>query len=184
MTAQSSQAEVLFEPILPQIALRICGSGPDALALAQAAKALGWIVDVAGDRLWRSESRLALGSDGSDGSDPSDDHPIDCRTAVVIMTHNYARDLEWLRVAHGSPAFYVGLLGPKHRTLRLVNELEVEYGVLGDGAIARMYGPAGLDIGAETPEEIALSIVAEIQAAANGRDGGPLRARAASIHSV
>jgi xanthine/CO dehydrogenase XdhC/CoxF family maturation factor len=94
----------------------------------------------------------------------------------VVATRNYLDDLEVLRIALATPLGYVGLLGSHGR----VSRLRADAGDLGDPS--RVHGPAGLDIGAETPEEIAVSIVAEIQAVLAGRFGGKLRSRRSPIH--
>jgi xanthine dehydrogenase accessory factor len=163
-------ANVLFEPILPPIALVICGTGPDAMALASAARPLGWQVR-------HADAPVA-------SKCPPAELPPDERTAVVIMTHNYARDLEWVRLFRPVIAPYVGLLGPAHRAERLLRDLEAGGIHLGREERARFYGLAGLDVGAETPEEIAASIVAEIMAVTGGRSGGSLRVRGAPIHGA
>ncbi len=91
--------------------------------------------------------------------------------ALVLMTHNIDYDERWLRmIAANSQIPYVGLLGPAPRRAGLLNSL----GTAATRLAGRVFGPVGLDIGAETPEEIALSIVSEIHAALNGRTGQPL----------
>ena len=100
------------------------------------------------------------------------------------MTHNYSHDLALLRFLLASPARYIGVMGPRKRTERMLGELA------GGGdrfrseeaGLARLHAPAGLDIGASAPAEIALSIVAEMRAVLEGRRGGSLRERRGSIH--
>ena len=96
-----------------------------------------------------------------------------------MMTHSYPTDLHYLEQLACRNVRYIGVLGPRRRLQRLVEEL-------GDRAPASelLHGPAGLDIGADSPPEIALSILAEIRAALAGRAGAPLRARAAPIHTA
>jgi len=110
---------------------------------------------------------------------------ISPRAACVVMTHSFLNDLSVLRFLLGSPARYIGVLGPRSRTDRLLAELQKE-GELPPSReqLARLHAPVGLDIGAETPEEIALSILAEIRAVTAGRTGGHLRERAGSIHKL
>ncbi len=98
---------------------------------------------------------------------------IDRRTHVVVMTHNFLRDKEYLRSLLDSDAGYIGMLGPAARTHRLLMELADEGVEITDADRERIHGPAGLDLGAEGPEEIAQAIVAEIVAP-------PARARAAA----
>lgn len=107
------------------------------------------------------------------------DLETDDRTAVVIMTHNYARDRFILPAVMNSEAFYIGALGPKRRTEQLIEEIGRNFS---PELLARLYAPAGLDIGADTPEGIALSIIGEIQSVLKNRDGGHLRNRQGSIY--
>ena len=108
---------------------------------------------------------------------------VDERTFVVVMTHNFLRDKEYLRSLLASPAAYIGMLGPAARTERLLMEL-ARRGRRGHRRSdrARIHGPAGLDLGSEGPEEIAQSILAEIVAVRRGRDGGFLKERPGPIH--
>jgi xanthine/CO dehydrogenase XdhC/CoxF family maturation factor len=105
--------------------------------------------------------------------------PIELRDydAAVVMTHNFPRDVEILRALLASPIPYIGLLGPKSRG----DELLAELGHDGD---ARIHSPVGLDLGSETPEEIALSIVAEIASALNQRSARSLRELDRPIHET
>jgi xanthine/CO dehydrogenase XdhC/CoxF family maturation factor len=98
------------------------------------------------------------------------------------MNHHLERDRECLRFAIESPVFYIGLLGPRSRYVRLLDGLrEVGYGP--DSArLSCVRSPVGLAIGAETPEEIALSILGEIVALQRGFDGGFLNGRESTLH--
>ena len=96
--------------------------------------------------------------------------------AALIMTHNFMQDLELLEALLPSPISYVGLLGPKSRGDELLAKAGLERG--------RLRSPMGLDLGAETPEEIALSIVSEVQAVLGGRDARSLSALPGSIHAA
>jgi xanthine dehydrogenase accessory factor len=104
--------------------------------------------------------------------------------AAVIMTHNYLHDLDILRALLASPAGYIGVLGPKRRKERLLADLSATGAVLKPASLRRVCGPAGLDIGAETPEQIALSILAEIEAVSARRRGGPLKRRRGPLHEA
>jgi xanthine/CO dehydrogenase XdhC/CoxF family maturation factor len=99
-----------------------------------------------------------------------------------IMTHNFTQDRELLRVLLPRPLRYLGVLGPKSRMERLLQALADDGCTFADHHVARLRGPAGLDLGAETPEEIAVSIIGEMQAVLAGRDGGALRDRTGPIH--
>jgi xanthine/CO dehydrogenase XdhC/CoxF family maturation factor len=98
------------------------------------------------------------------------------------MTHNYLHDKELLKTLLLSPLRYLGLLGPKHRSDRILEELREEGLRLTNAQLGRLYAPVGIDIGADTPEEIALSIIAEIRAVLANRSGGLLRDRIGPIH--
>ena len=100
----------------------------------------------------------------------------------MIMTHSFTRDRELLRVLLPHGLRYVGVLGPRSRMQRLLDELGDEGMHFNGESLARLHGPAGLDIGAETPEEIAVSILSEMQAVLAQRDGGALRDRTGPIH--
>jgi xanthine dehydrogenase accessory factor len=108
--------------------------------------------------------------------------PLTENTAAVVMTHNYPDDVELLRALLPSNACYLGVLGPRERTSKLLEAIGVDAFGMMEGVFARLHSPAGVDIGAETPEEIALSIVAEIRAVCAARGGGFLRDRNAPIH--
>jgi xanthine dehydrogenase accessory factor len=94
-----------------------------------------------------------------------------------VMSHDYERDRVQVRALLAADVAYVGVLGPRRRTQRMIDDLDVS-----EADAARLYAPVGLDIGAETPDEIALAIVAEVQAVKAGRRGASLRDRAGAIH--
>jgi xanthine/CO dehydrogenase XdhC/CoxF family maturation factor len=100
------------------------------------------------------------------------------------MSHNYSHDLELLKFLLASPARYIGVMGPRKRTERMLNDLasNTDKYRVEETDLVRLYSPAGLDIGANAPAEIALSIVAEMRAVLDGRRGGMLRERRGSIH--
>jgi xanthine dehydrogenase accessory factor len=106
---------------------------------------------------------------------------VDERTFAIVMTHNFLRDKEYVRSLLGSLAGYLGMLGPAARTERMLMELREE-GIEVDEDRRRIFGPAGLDLGGEGPEEIAQAILAEIVAVKRRRTGGFLRDRPGPIH--
>jgi xanthine dehydrogenase accessory factor len=106
---------------------------------------------------------------------------VDHATAVVILSHDDKFDLPALELALSSDAFYVGVIGGRRNQERKRERLR-EAGV-GEAAIDRIAGPAGLDLGAVSPPEVALSILAAAVAARNGRSGGPLRDRRERVHA-
>jgi xanthine/CO dehydrogenase XdhC/CoxF family maturation factor len=113
-----------------------------------------------------------------DSADDLGDLKIDALTAAVVMTHSYTQDLNFLKSLAAQPLAYLGVLGPRNRSEQLLLDGDIK-----PADLTAFRSPAGLDIGADGPEQVALSIVSEIQACLNGRDGGPLRQRNGSIHS-
>jgi len=107
---------------------------------------------------------------------------IDGQTAVVLMTHNYNYDLAALEQLIRTNCRYIGALGPQKKLQKMFNDL-IEKGILINDEMMRcIYGPVGLDIGAETSEEIALSVLSEIKAVFSQREGSSLKARTTEIH--
>ena len=166
------------EPLLPPMRLVVCGAGHDAIPLVRQASELGWRVTVTDVRKALLTTDRFPGAGGFSSGDPEQalDLAPDERTAVVLMSHNYLRDAAYLRALLDAPLAYLGVLGPRGRTEQMLAEMGRPE------AIARLHAPAGLDVGAEGPEEVARAIVAEILAVTRGREGGPLRDRRAPIH--
>lgn len=181
----SGSAEVFIEAIQPAVPLFLFGAGHDAIPVAGLAKDLGWNVTVVDSRAaFISKDRFPK-ADQVILSDSETIHShvrIDPHSVAVIMTHNYAHDLNILRELVAVQLRYLGVLGPKKRTQKLLEDLAKE-GIKPTGEqLTMLYSPAGLDIGAESPEEIALAIVGEIQAVLTGRAAGLLRDRKGPIH--
>jgi xanthine/CO dehydrogenase XdhC/CoxF family maturation factor len=174
------------EVLEPPLRLVICGAGHDAAPLVEAAANLGWSPIVVDDRPeFLTRDRFPKAADFVLVGRPdvtAEVAPIDARTFVVVMTHNFLRDKGYVGSLIASPARYVAMLGPAVRTQRLLAELRREGADVGEDDLARIRGPAGLDLGAEGPEEIAAAIVAEIVAVKRGRGAGFLRDRAGPIH--
>ena len=177
--------EVLIEPVQPPVALMICGAAPGAVPLARLALQMGWRVTIADTRLGAVDPASVPGAAFVTAPRERllESIPFDARTAAVVMTHNYEWDLALLAYLLPSAAGYVGLLGSRKRSRRVWDDLHEARLALTPRQQARFHGPAGLDIGSETPEEIALSIIAEIQASMSDRAGGALRDRREPIHS-
>ena len=170
----------------PPLRLVICGAGHDAVPLVRATSLLGWNVTVVDDRpafLNRERFPEAHGfASVDDPSEVAEAITVDARTFVVVMTHNFLRDKAYLRGLLMTDARYVAMLGPAARTQRLLMELEEEGTPITEERRSRIHGPAGLDLGAEGPEEIAQAIIGEIVAVRRGRDGGFLKERPTPIH--
>lgn len=178
-------AEVLIEAIQPPVPLTIFGAGHDSMPLVRIAKELGWHVTVVDSRpAYATPDRFPL-ADAVVVCRPEALREKVClsdRAVAAIMTHNYLHDLKLLETLLPLPLRYIGILGPKSRTERLLQELQQKGIVLTDEQLSRLYGPVGLDIGSDTPEEIALAILAEVQAVLANRSGGFLRNRQGPIH--
>jgi xanthine/CO dehydrogenase XdhC/CoxF family maturation factor len=172
---------IFHEPMLPPPRLVVCSAGHDAIPLVRQAAELGWRVTVADVRrslLTRERFPGAAEFVDADPERAAETVAPDARTAVVLMSHNYLRDVAYLRSFLGwdAPIGYLGALGPRGRTEQMLAEIGRPE------AIDRIHAPAGLDIGAEGPEEVARAIVAEILAVTRSRGGGPLRDRPGPIH--
>lgn len=173
--------EVLFELIRPKIKLVCIGDNYDVNAFIGIAKELGWEIHVAGKQ--RKLSKVVYQSAKQVYSiESAKNIQIDEYTAVVLMSHDYKTDLTLLKEYIKMDIPYIGLLGPKKRMLKMQDELINEGLKINLEASTNLYSPVGLDIGAESPEEIALSISAEIIAVFRERDGHFLRKRKGSIH--
>jgi xanthine dehydrogenase accessory factor len=171
---------VLYEPIQPPMRLIVCGAGHDAIPLVRQAAELGWRVSVADvRRALLNHHRFPGAADFCDADPEAAASALepDVRTAVVLMSHNYLRDIAYLGSFLGAAWGYLGVLGPRGRTEQMLGELGMS------DALERLHAPSGLDIGAEGPEEVARAIVAEILAVTRGRGGGPLRERSGPIHA-
>jgi xanthine/CO dehydrogenase XdhC/CoxF family maturation factor len=156
----------LIEPVLPLPAILICGAGPDAEPLAAAFRSLHYPVTVTDHRLAYANSANFNGAEVLLGTAASLGARTDLRRffAAVIMSHHLASDVDYLRSLASSSIEYIGVLGPAIRQSRLLAAL----GGTAASLQGRLRGPVGLDIGAVTPEAIALAIAAEIYATASG----------------
>lgn len=107
---------------------------------------------------------------------------IDGQTVFVLMTHNYHYDKAMLQQLIGRDTAYIGILGPRKKLLLLLEELQHEGHSVSDELLLKVFGPVGLDLKAETAEEIALSVTAEIKAVLSGGSGTFLRDKQQPIH--
>lgn len=179
-------AEVLVEIIHPPVQLLVFGAGYDAIPVVRFAKTLGWHVTVLDSRRTYATKERFPDADEIllywNAADVGSMVELSSRTVAVIMTHQYLQDREFLRLMLSSAARYIGLLGPSSRTDQLFLDLK-EVGVSPTPEqLSRIYAPIGLNIGTETPEEVALSIVSEIQATLSGRNAGFLKDYDGPLH--
>ena len=182
---QGSTVEVYLELIPPNISLIIFGGGFDARPVSQLAKSLGWEVTVTDECAAHIAPLFFPGADNLSLCNRTfieRDFDITPYTACVLMSHNYEYDRDVLRTLLKTPAPYIGILGPRKRFDRMLEEFEREGIVLSADDAHRIHSPIGLDIGAEAPDEIAVSIVAEIQGKFTCRSGGFLKYRQGPIH--
>lgn len=180
--------EVFRQIIAPPPALAIFGAGDDAQPLVRLAKELGWQVTVADPRpafasptRFPNADRLVVAG-AKDLAARVYALPDDSANAAVVMTHHYVHDVPLLRTLLPRPLAYVGLLGPRKRAEKILADLAREGFTPEPTMVSRLHAPVGLDLGADGPDEVALAIVAEIQAVLAGRDARPLRERARPIH--
>lgn len=176
---------VFVEAILPPRRVLVCGAGHDAPPLVRQAAALGWRVAVCDDRPAFLDADRFPGAHELVDAQPADAAVaarVDDRTYAVVMSHNYLRDRDYLRGLLASDAAYIGMLGPKARLERLLDDLARDGVRPTERDRARLHGPAGLDLGGEGPDEIAAAIVAEVLAVSRGRGAGFLRERSGPIH--
>lgn len=174
--------EVIFEErVQAPIKLFVFGAGYDAIPLARLAVQMGFVVTVVDRRPAYAtrerfpEAEVVVGNGVS--------FAIPERAAAVVMSHHYLSDRDYLKALLPLPMRYLGLIGPRRRAERMLQEIREEGVMVGDEWLAKLHNPVGLDIGAEGPEEIALAILAEINAVFAGHGGRMLREKKGPIHS-
>jgi xanthine/CO dehydrogenase XdhC/CoxF family maturation factor len=175
-----------IELIKAPVSLIIVGAGNDAIPLVNMAHILGWEITIIDGRAshatverFPTVKNIIL----SKAEKVADSVSWDKRTVVVLMTHNYSYDLTVLKQLMTTQVSYLGVLGPKKKMMKMLDALQKEGIPLLEKDISRIFGPIGLDIGAEAPEEIALSVVAEIKAVLEDKPGTFLRDKSGPIHS-
>jgi xanthine/CO dehydrogenase XdhC/CoxF family maturation factor len=175
-----------IEYIPPVISVVVIGAGNDVFPLVDMAEILGWETRVVDGRAsYASRDRFAKSCQVlvSKPENVLDQIPVDQYTVFLLMTHNYNYDLAILRALLRKQLMYIGVLGPKKKLDRMLNDLKTEGIQPTEEQMSFVYGPVGLDIGAETAEEIALSIITEIKAVYSGKNGQSLRLSVDVIHS-
>ncbi len=179
------QFEVFIELIQPTLSLIIFGGGFDARPVSELAKSLGWNVSVTDECVahiapifFPTADKLSL----CQREFIDRDFEITPFTACVLMSHNYEYDRDVLRKLLGAHTPYIGILGPRKRFDKMQQEFSVAGITLSEFDLQRIHSPIGLDIGAEAPDEIALSIISEIQSKFSNRSGGFLKYHSGPIH--
>ncbi|HVF30219.1 MAG TPA: XdhC/CoxI family protein [Pyrinomonadaceae bacterium] len=175
--------KLFVEKLMPPVSLVIFGAGQDALPIVEYARGLGWQVEVVDPQAREvSRERFAM-ADRVTLARPEDvgsTVTITSRTLALVMSHDYRHDLAALEFLLASPARYIGVMGPRKRTERMLAEL----GMRDETELTRLHSPVGLDIGANGPVEIAFSIIAEMRAVLEGKRGGMLRDSRGPIQST
>lgn len=177
--------EVAFEVVSPAVRLVICGSGPDVIPIARFGSELGWDVTVVDHRpVDASHAARFPGARVVESPEPSrlaDVVSVTPRTAAVVMSHHIARDTDYIGALLDRGAAYIGVLGPRARTERMLADLSERRGspVTPGGPL---FAPVGIDIGGEGADAIALAIVSEISAVLNARGAGHLRDKRGPLH--
>jgi xanthine dehydrogenase accessory factor len=175
------------ECIHPLISLIVLGAGNDAIPLTKIAAVLGWNITVVDGRPNYVSAGRFPAAHKTLAAKPETilDHiEINEWTALVLMTHNYNYEFAFLKELLPLHPSYIGILGPKKKLERMLDELEQAGTKITQCNLETIHGPVGLDIGSETSEEIALSIAAEIKAVFSERNGHPLKYKATVIHSA
>jgi xanthine dehydrogenase accessory factor len=189
VVSEGSNYDIFVDALLPPMRLLVFGAGHDALPLVRIAREIGMVVTVIDSRpQFTTQDRF-----------PDADHLV-CveaervaekvsfagRPAIVLMSHHYLKDLAVLRqIVESEEEFeYIGALGPRARTEQMLEDLRREGVKLPSRRVESIRAPIGLDLGSESPAEIALAVLAEILAAKSGRSAQPLRDKKAAIHEV
>jgi xanthine dehydrogenase accessory factor len=174
------------EYLKPVISIIIVGAGNDAIPLTKMANVLGWEITIVDGRAnyaqaerFPDANRILIAKPEQVLAQITPDE----RTAIVLMTHNYNYEIALLKQLLPLQLSYIGMLGPKKKLDRMLGELEDSGQTITPAQLQNVYGPVGLDIGSESPEEIALSIVAEIKAVLSARKGYSLKQKALAIHA-
>jgi xanthine dehydrogenase accessory factor len=186
LPSSGSHAIVFRQELQPPVRLYIFGAGDDARPLVRFSKELGWNVTVADPRASFAVEHRFPSADTVVTGRANDlvgltNPPFDA--LAVVMTHHYVHDLPILKDLLRRPLRYVGLLGPKKRAQQILTNLRTESPAITAETELNLRAPVGLDLGADTPEQVALSIIAEMQAVIAQRNARPLRERTGPIHN-
>ena len=184
VATDAGPVRALLEVLSPPLRLVVYGAGNDAQPMVQLAASLGWHITVVDGRphLATPARFPAAAAVRVVPVRELATQVLDAAAYHVLLSHNYAYDLAALQILLPSAAPYIGLLGPRAKARRLLEELDFTAADATEALRSRLHSPIGLSLGGETPEEIALAVVAEIQAVKNGRTPRHLRDTSAAIH--
>lgn len=184
---ENEQVHAFINVHIPPPNLVLVGAGNDAQVLSEMAELLGWNITITDGRPSHANKDRFSSSCQVIVSKPEhvlENISIKGQTVFVLMSHNYNYDLAVLKLLLDRPEIpYIGILGPNKKYRRMLDDLQAEGRQLTDEQSDRIYAPVGLDIQADTPSEIGLSILSEIQAVLAGAEVSHLREREGSIHN-
>jgi xanthine dehydrogenase accessory factor len=186
ITKQYAELTAYIELLHKPVSVIICGAGNDAIPLLHAANLIGFDATVMDGRQTHANTQRFPEANRvivSKAEQAIRQVITDDRTAWVLMTHNYNYDLDVLTQLLKTDCRYIGVLGPKKKLHRMFDDMASKEINLTEEKLNQIYSPVGLDLGAETAEEIAISIIAEIKAVFSGRSGKSLRDKQDAIHS-
>ena len=182
--APNENSQCFTQTMLPCFRLVLIGAEHDTVQLCSMAALMGWEVTVVASP---KEEKLASDFPGVTHFINADAESLsiemDAQTAIVLMTHSYVKDLQFLMALKEQQPAYFGVLGPAKRREKLFNELLEHCPETSLEFMESVYGPAGLELGAETPQEIALSVLSEILAVINQKNPASLREKSGRIHA-
>jgi xanthine/CO dehydrogenase XdhC/CoxF family maturation factor len=168
---------VFIDVYIPPSEIMIFGAGHDAIPVANYAVSLGFKTTIIDQRtFYNNKERFPFASRQIVSPAYFNEKiKISYRTYIVVMNHHLEKDQETLKFVLRSESPYIGVLGPRSRQTRMLKAIEAEGILFDEKELERIHSPIGLDIGAVSPDEIALSILSEIVAKKNGHSGGFLR---------
>ncbi len=184
-TLKTAKQLIFSQEMEPCFKLIIFGSEHDAIQLCQFAALTGWEVEVVVKPTENKTIDSFLGATSFISEEPKniDFSDIDNQTAIVIMTHSFTNDLKCLMAIKEYCPIYIGLLGPVHKRDNLLSQLLDYYPETEGSFFDKIHGPAGLNIGSETPQEISISIISEILSVVRNKTPTSLKEKTGSIHA-
>lgn len=180
-TEQAEKMDFFIEILPPEIHLVLMGNQYDVYPLTRLAKEMGWRVTIVANPL-KVNNKISSIANEIVLPENFTEILFDSHTAIVLMSHDYKTDKYNLPKALKTNSPFIGMLGPRVRSEKIFVELAAEGLTISGTNFERIHAPVGLDIGAVSPEEIALSLIAEVRASFSNREGNFLRLRQSTIH--
>ncbi|NND16243.1 MAG: XdhC family protein [Eudoraea sp.] len=183
---KTAELEQFEQKLAPCFRLLIIGGEHDAVSLCQQASGLGWEVQVVTHPTDEKSIEHFKGAThfSKITAEELTSVELDTETAVMLMTHSYAKDLQFLMALKDHSVAYLGILGPAARREELLHEFMEHYPDVEEAFLEQIHGPAGLNIGAETAQEIGISVLSEILSVIRSQQVVPLRDKEGRIHST